>query len=268
MADLTPITREEKIIAKAAGYDVEDIEPITRKEKFLSKLGGNSSGGGADWNASEGEAGYVKNRTHYGKKVDIKNVETLQPSADVQTITITNVPFQFTEEARAYITFVGDYNDSAAYSIKGHYLADEKKQFAGGTGSVSEIWIKVQATEEDGLYNIIFYITNTTHEKEFTCGYGFDNVKKIDQMYLPDATYYYTSDGYLYHDYNKKQKVTADECKAAMNGVIRIMLIGKPEKGSYSNIAEFNTSNEWVELTTSNGTPYHTSEYVAGSGPA
>lgn len=37
MADLTPITREEKIIAG------EDVKPVTRREKFLKAFGG---GGG------------------------------------------------------------------------------------------------------------------------------------------------------------------------------------------------------------------------------
>lgn len=32
------------------------------------KAGGGGSGGGGDWNASEGEAGYIKNRTHYEDK--------------------------------------------------------------------------------------------------------------------------------------------------------------------------------------------------------
>lgn len=42
--NLTPITREEMFLAKAAGQDVKTPEPITRKEKFLSKISG---GGGA-----------------------------------------------------------------------------------------------------------------------------------------------------------------------------------------------------------------------------
>lgn len=266
---MKPKNRKEVLLDCIANGTKPEIVPENREEAYLKKIAEKAAaGGGADLDANEGEAGYVKNRTHYGKKVDMNIVETLQPSADAQTITLENVPFQFTEEAKAYISFAGDYNDHPTYGIQGHYLANEKKQFAGGTGSVSEIWIKVQATEEDGLYNIIFYIKNTTHEKEFTCGYAFDNVKKIDQMYLPDATYYYTRDQYLYHDYNKTQKVTADECKAAVNGVVRIVTSGSPENGTWSNIAMFNTTNEWVELEQYNGETYYTSEYEAGSGPA
>lgn len=64
---LEPITRKEYFLAKAAGMDVETPEPITREEMFLSMISGGGTGGsgGADWNAKEGEPGYVKNRTHY-----------------------------------------------------------------------------------------------------------------------------------------------------------------------------------------------------------
>lgn len=40
--NLTPITRKEMFLAKAAGQDVETPEPITREEIFLSKIGGGS----------------------------------------------------------------------------------------------------------------------------------------------------------------------------------------------------------------------------------
>lgn len=43
--NLTPITRKEMFLAKAAGMDIETPEPITREEMFLSKIGG--SGGGS-----------------------------------------------------------------------------------------------------------------------------------------------------------------------------------------------------------------------------
>jgi hypothetical protein len=42
--NLTPITRKEMFLAKAAGQDVKTPQPITREEMFLSKI---SSGGGS-----------------------------------------------------------------------------------------------------------------------------------------------------------------------------------------------------------------------------
>lgn len=41
---LTPITREEMFLAKAAGMDVETPPPITRREMFLSQISGGSGG--------------------------------------------------------------------------------------------------------------------------------------------------------------------------------------------------------------------------------
>lgn len=41
---LTPITREEMFLAKAAGQAVSTPKPITRKEMFLSRIQGGSGG--------------------------------------------------------------------------------------------------------------------------------------------------------------------------------------------------------------------------------
>lgn len=82
---LEPITRKEYFLAKAAGMDVETPEPITREEMFLSMISGGGTGGsgGADWNASEGEPGYVKNRTHYEETVVVN--EPLNITCDGNT---------------------------------------------------------------------------------------------------------------------------------------------------------------------------------------
>lgn len=65
--ELNPITRKEMFLAKIIGNAVETPEPITREEMFLDQIAKNGSGGGggADWNAAEGQPGYVANRTHY-----------------------------------------------------------------------------------------------------------------------------------------------------------------------------------------------------------
>ena len=54
---LTPLTRREKILAKAGGADIETPTPVTREEMFLSAIkgggGGSSGGGGASANKKE-----------------------------------------------------------------------------------------------------------------------------------------------------------------------------------------------------------------------
>ena len=61
--NLTPITRKEMFLAKAAGMDVKTPEPITREEMFLSKIsgGGSSGGGGSEMTADQlVEGGYAE----------------------------------------------------------------------------------------------------------------------------------------------------------------------------------------------------------------
>ena len=41
--NLTPITRKEMFLAKAAGQNVKTPEPITREEMFLSKIQGSET---------------------------------------------------------------------------------------------------------------------------------------------------------------------------------------------------------------------------------
>lgn len=55
---LTPITREEMFLAKAAGQDVETPTPITRREMFLSQISGGGSGGGGAASVSEKDVNF------------------------------------------------------------------------------------------------------------------------------------------------------------------------------------------------------------------
>ena len=84
--NLTPITREEMFLAKAAGQDVKTPEPITRKEMFLSKISG---GGGVstcklsqviDGTVTEITADDLKGATmlRYGALNGCKNLKILE----------------------------------------------------------------------------------------------------------------------------------------------------------------------------------------------
>lgn len=64
--NLTPITRKEMFLAKAAGMDVETPEPITREEIFLSKIKGGSGGGGG---TGGGEEWIGDGKTHLWIKI-------------------------------------------------------------------------------------------------------------------------------------------------------------------------------------------------------
>lgn len=55
-------TRKDQLLRRAAGKKGRNVA-LTREEKALRDA--LEKMGGGDWNASEGEPGYVKNRTHY-----------------------------------------------------------------------------------------------------------------------------------------------------------------------------------------------------------
>ena len=70
--NLTPITRKEMFLAKAAGQDVETPEPITREEMFLSMIsgggGGGGSGGSEDWYITDAQYLFYN-----GARLDVKD---------------------------------------------------------------------------------------------------------------------------------------------------------------------------------------------------
>lgn len=68
--NLTPITRKEMFLAKAAGQNVTTPEPITREEMFLSKIQGGSGGsGGGDGGSGGGEEWIGDGKTHLWIKI-------------------------------------------------------------------------------------------------------------------------------------------------------------------------------------------------------
>ena len=82
--NLTPITRKEMFLAKAAGMDVETPEPITREEIFLSKIkGGNGGSGGTGGGASIDVTAKV-GQTIVVKEVDANGKPTAWESAEYQ----------------------------------------------------------------------------------------------------------------------------------------------------------------------------------------
>lgn len=149
---LEPITRKEYFLAKAAGMDVETPEPITREEMFLSMISGGGTGGsgGADWNASEGEPGYVKNRTHY------------------EEITVVNKPLNITWDGNVEGLVSFEAWDSYYYKVSDLVLTDEQikltemDDFHGDHTVASEMWdflVEVGCVMEDiVLFNLVLFV--------------------------------------------------------------------------------------------------------------
>lgn len=196
---LEPITRKEYFLAKAAGMDVETHEPITREEMFLSMISGGGTGGsgGADWNAKEGEPGYVKNRTHYE--------ETIHHEA-------VNITWDGNTDG---LVCVGDW----LYKVSNLALTDEEIKSTAvnsvfGYFDLGEYWENCSVSEEivaclDGLLlfvrkeGAIFYeytfpevgvyvgVEDGTHAiSEITIQESYETVvHKLDKQYLPDEVF-------------------------------------------------------------------------------
>jgi hypothetical protein len=131
--NLTPITRKEMFLAKAAGQNVTTPEPITREEMFLSNIQGGS--GGDDWIVGDG-----KTRFHINIPTDARmdiSVKYGQTKADgvkidwgdgsgVETDSGSNTTIQKTHDypkpGNYIVTF--DVDDGCQLSFPRYTFAD------------------------------------------------------------------------------------------------------------------------------------------------
>jgi hypothetical protein len=151
------------------------------------KAGGGSGGGApADWNAKEGEAGYIKNRTHWEEegvlvqllpetKVAIEGgqgfVENVLPLADGETCVVSwnGVEFECVGQDDGGGVCVGDI-----YTISGG---------AKGTESTGEPFF---ITWLNGA--IMIFCFDDSAEVDLSIVAKRTTINKIDQKYLPDIT--------------------------------------------------------------------------------
>ena len=123
---LEPITRKEYFLAKAAGMDVETPEPITREEMFLSMISGGGTGGsgGADWNAKEGEPGYVENRPFWKETEKVQTMSDLEMPLVVTTADVSGAigaqgQFGVANDTKNYVVF-----DGVEYECEPYYVSE------------------------------------------------------------------------------------------------------------------------------------------------
>ena len=175
MSEMKPITRKEKIIAG------ENIPPITREEMFLEKYGGGGASGGADWNASEGEAGYVKNRTHYVEFSTIIEQQTIEGFAVMEgPIYAVQNPFIFTPTAgdKYIVHWDGDEYNVDAKEFNGAICIGNENYLYGTTGGD----IPFAIFYING--NDVFVATESTAASHNICIEG-EVVHKLDKKFLP-----------------------------------------------------------------------------------
>ena len=185
---LEAITRQEQIIVG------KDLKPVTRMEKFLKSYGG-GSGGGADWNASEGEAGYVKNRTHYEKTtvvnepLNITWVGNTEGLVSVAGLFYKVSDLVLTDEQISLVTVHG--SDGSSYGATNHTDAIGDMVFVGF--SVKVVVIKKDNAEQEGIIfpekGLYFMMEGRKYVTSLTTTEPIEQtkteVKRIDRKYLP-----------------------------------------------------------------------------------
>lgn len=205
------------------------MTPITREEMFLQKYGGGASGG-ADWNASEGEAGYVKNRTHY------------------EETTVVNEPLNITWDGNTEGLVCVEYEDEdcAWCKVSDTTLTDEQIKLItetfsdGNSGNISDIW-------ED-------MVQNGTVTDDVVCGYQTMYVRKSGAvmfgLVFPEAGIYFYKD-----DYEYTTSITTTEPVAHLKSVVKKKLDEKFLPDSVIDIV-FTVTNTVGGYVFSCNTPY------------
>ena len=179
---MEPITRKEMYLAKAGGKDVPLPEPVTREEMFLAKIAqgggsGDGSGGSADWNASEGEAGHVKNRTHYEEITEIATIAEEQSAVNNSEygFTFNGEPFVVGEN---YIVIMDgvEYKRTALSTNGMVYIG--MTEAIGGTDPFMFVY-------GDGTGHVGLFADDATHTFKITTT-GV-KVHKLEKKFLPDS---------------------------------------------------------------------------------
>lgn len=212
-------TRKDQLLRRAAGKKGRNVA-LTREEKALRDA--LEKMGGGDWNASEGEPGYVKNRTHYEETTVVN--EPINITWDGNTeglVKAEGAPFYRVSDA----VLTDEQIKSATVSVGGISVSLASTWNDAPEGSISdEIVMTVEfvvfvrkdgavihnslAFPECGIYFLYdgqdFYTSSltTTEPIEHTKTV----VKKLDKKFLPDnigggTTVYQHGNGSDDHDH-------------------------------------------------------------------
>ena len=178
---MTPITREELFLAKAAGENVETPEPITRKEKFLDRAGHPS------WDA-------VKDKPFYDESVTIEwdgdstGKVTFSLDGAVMTMCLVSERVLTADELIGATLTANNNGEKVSNTILAHEVVTP---FEGLVMIQSELMVlsAIAGTYEgleipvSGTYfvridsDVIVYIESLT----------YDSIKKLDPKYLPEG---------------------------------------------------------------------------------
>ena len=167
-----------------------DLMNVLITNQYLRRIGGNSSGGGADWNANEGEAGYIKNRTHYTEENKIEIFSGTVTASEYRIpLSVPEITEGFNE---VIVVYDGVENRFAIYEPENSTLtAAGNLELVGVQGSYDVPYCIVFPTPS--LFFIdhkdfILGVEDVTHT--FTIYCVKPSVHKIDAKYLPNGIGY------------------------------------------------------------------------------
>lgn len=135
MAELTPITRKENFLARAAGNDGIELEPITREEHFLQKIIDSAGGGSSGITPAIKTAllncfAHVAWINEHGQDYYDALANALNPPANLQSITaVFNQGSAVIHEdddletLRQYLTVTAFYSDTTTQTVTAYTLS-------------------------------------------------------------------------------------------------------------------------------------------------
>lgn len=219
---------------------------------------GNGAGGSADWNASEGEAGHVKNRTHYEETTVVN--EPLNITWDGNTeglVSVANMLFKvsdavLTDEQIKLITEVSfKYGDTIVSKIWSDMVANGMVT-EDIVASYGAAYVRKAGAEIHGMIfpevGIYFNMNGSDYIKAITTTEPVEQtksiIKKIDKKFLPDSAgrtvlYYDPSAKILYHDEKLTSKVSRDELRVIVMGGMVVLVRSDYEVWYYPTKIDF-----------------------------
>lgn len=186
LLDYAPAIADEAIADVSIIVDPESDDEAAKIGSAIigqSRIGGGTAMGGADWNAQEGEAGYIANKP-FG---EIDNGETVIWEGDSKKIFAGSIPYplsatesdqSFLQEGVTYTVTIGD--DSAEFTVP----------IVGEVTSKSNTFTITRSMELSKGYGIQIvpdpniYTSDTVHLKITSSG---ATVKKIDPKYIENS---------------------------------------------------------------------------------
>lgn len=151
-----------------------------------------NAGGGADWNANEGESGYIKNRTHYNKikenPVNVVEYNNIEYNTDDNG----NLTGYFIFDDRYAADYNDEYNELILEGVNGTHEGRKIVLHKGDRIDVILGRTQYELSWSDYGFDISFTTNNEEDyeyfEYDWSCfEYYLQEIKQLDEYFIPDT---------------------------------------------------------------------------------